>query len=320
MKPKTMNFIWGIVLIAAGILFLAQNLGWIPEWGAQIWMLLFLGASALFFVAYFVNGLREWGWLFPAVIFSGVALTIYLGEAGVIGELVALPVLLSVAIPFLVAFLLDRKENWWALIPSWVMLVVAGIVFFANRLQGEYLAALILVSIGLPFLVVFLLDRSRWWALIPAFALGAVGLIPVLATGARGEYIAAYVMFAVALPFLVVYAASRQNWWALIPAGIMLSIGVMMVLIGLQLPFFANAGATSGIMLLGFALTFGWLWLLRGSQQTGWAKYPAIGLAVAAVGAAIFGASSQLLWALGLILAGMLLLYFNLRGRKDASG
>lgn len=318
MKSKYSNIIWGIVLIAAGLLFLAQNLGWIPELAAPIWTGIFLAISIVFLILYVLGGWREWGWLFPASIFAGLALTIFLAERKVADELAALPVLLSVALPFLVAFLVDRQKNWWALIPSWVMLVIVGVVLLGNRISEDLIAAMILGSIALPFLVVYFLNRQHWWALIPGGVLIAVGLIPLLAQAAQGEWIAAYVMLAIAVPFMVVYAASRQNWWALIPAGIMLSIGLMLVLIALGIPFLSNPLVASEIMLLGFAATFGVLWLLRARHDTAWAKYPAIGLVVTALGTAIFGANSQLFWAIALIIGGGFLLALNLRKKPEA--
>ena len=48
-------------------------------------------------------------------------------------------------------------------------------------------------------------------------------------------------------------------------------------------------GILTGVLLLGFGLTFGALWLLREKHTTAWARYPAIGLLVAAVLAFIFG-------------------------------
>jgi hypothetical protein len=316
MREKFISLIWGVVLILAGFLFLAQNLEWIPELPGEVWMAFFAVLSLLFFASYFISGLQNWGWLFPAFIFGGLAVTITLGEAGVASDLTAAPILLGVALPFVVIFLSKPRENWWALIPAWVMLVVTSIVLLGERVPGEFIGALVMLSIALPFLVVFVVNRANWWALIPAFVLFSVAVIILLSSTARAELIGPLVMFAIALPFLVVFLLSRNNWWALIPAGIMISIGLGLILaIGLGSDWIGTRGI-NGVILLGWALTFAALWLLRGTQPTGWAKYPALGFGIAGVAAFFIGVSWNVIWALLLIVGGVLVLYSTLRPRK----
>ena len=75
MKAKPVNIIWGIALVIIGGLFLAYNLGAFGTLPLNFWLVAFAGASLLFFITYLVNGVKEWGWLFPACIFGGVATT-----------------------------------------------------------------------------------------------------------------------------------------------------------------------------------------------------------------------------------------------------
>ena len=124
--------------------------------------------SLLSFGGYFSAGLKEWGWLVPAMIFGGLAATVWLAGTGFNQPAIGSIILGSIAVPFLVAFLIDRKNNWWALIPAWVMGLLTIIVLITDFVQGEAIGTLVLWGIGLPFLVVYLTDRTRWWALIPA--------------------------------------------------------------------------------------------------------------------------------------------------------
>lgn len=316
MKAKLINVVWGLVLILGGALFLAQNLGYVVSTSSFFWMIVFGGLSAVFLVSYFASGVQHWGWLFPACIFAATAGTIGLDLLGVNSNLVAIPILLSVALPFLVAFGLNPRRNWWALIPSWVIIVVTVISQVADLIPGEFMAAVVLYSIALPFLVVFLLNRTNRWALIPAFVLAGVGLIPILATRLSGEFIAAGILFLIAIPYFVVYFWSSKNWWALIPAGILTSVGAGLAMLNYGGLAIDNPVLMNGIMFLGFSITFAVLWLRRFSQPTDWAKYPAAILFAIAVVILAFGSYSQLIWPLLLVVGGLVVLIFNLLPKR----
>ena len=130
-------------------------------------------------------------------------------------------------------FLRDRSE-WWPLIPAYALWATAGLLALVelNVLDGVFLAAYILPAIALPFIVVFLRDRSQWWALIPAYVLLAVAAMLLLSETVLlpDAFQATFILTAIALPFLVVYLLNRAQWWPLIPAYVLLSIGVMIPL------------------------------------------------------------------------------------------
>jgi hypothetical protein len=318
MKAKWINLIWGIILIAAGALFLAQNLGYLDQLELPVLMVVFAVVSLLFFVTYFINGIGNWGWLFPAFIFAALALVLWMQTQSIEGPWMGVPVLVAVALPFLVAFAQSPRQNWWALIPAWVMVVISAIVIFAEQAQGEWIGALVLFSIGFPFLVVYLADRKNWWALIPAWTLLVIGLIVLLSTQVQGEWIAVLVLMGIALPFFVVYFRNRDNWWALIPAGVLASSAVSVFLAGLfgeEGSLLAKPGVLTGVTFLGIAATFLALWLQRSSQPTDWAIYAAGVSAVVALVSLLFGAS-QVVFPITIIAVGILILYLALRSRK----
>ncbi len=175
---------------------------------------------------------------------------------------------------------------------------------------------IVLFSVALPFLVVFLINRNNRWALIPASILAGVGLIPVLAVRLNGELMAAAILFLISLPYFVVYFWSARNWWALIPAGILASIGAGLALLGYNGFISGNETVMNGVMFLGWALTFGFLWLRRNSQPTAWAKYPAGIMFTLSVIILAFGSISELIWPLLLVAAGVVVLVFNLIPRR----
>ena len=317
MKVNRMSLIWGIVLILAGGLFFAENLGWFGEISLSVWTLIFGFISLLFFVTYFVNGVKEWGWLFPACIFGGLSVTMVLVNTGFDEASIGAPILIAVGLPFLAAYLIDRCSNWWALIPMWVMAVLSTIVFIADRVAGEVIGSLFLWSVGLPFLVVYLMNRSRTWALIPAFVLLVIGAIPLLALQASGNVIGAFMMIAISLPFWIIVVVRSQNWWALIPAGIMTTLGLVALLAGGDDIASGMERWVGGIFFFGIGATFGALWLRKDKAATGWAKYPAVILLALGVLVIAFGEEMQeYFFAVGIIVLGAWIIFNNLRSKK----
>lgn len=316
MNNRLNNIFVGLVLIVGGGVVLAQNLGFLQQWSAQSWMWICSGLSLAFLIMYILNGVRNWGWLFPASIFGGVALTILLGEREVHNTLVPLPILISVALPFVVAFGIAPNRHWWALIPIWTIGIISAIVGLSNIVAGEWIAALILYGIAIPFVVTYVVNRNRRWALLPAFVLAAAGTLPVFATRFNGQLVGALVLVMVALPFLFVFALSGKNWWALIPAGILISIALEVFLTGTERYNLAQGQVPVMLMFVGWALTFGALWLQRTKQSTDWAKYPALLCALVAVIVAFSNTGLDKWWPVLLILGGLLTLLINVRSNK----
>jgi hypothetical protein len=135
----------------------------------------------------------------------------------------------AVGLGALVLYLTDRSD-WAMLLATYIPWVIGLLIAFVTLdvLRDDAIAFYVLSAVALPFLVVFVRDRTQWWALIPAYILLVVGLM-VWLIGLRvlGDLlIPAYVMFAIAAPFLLVYLRDRSQWWALIPAGIMAVVGL----------------------------------------------------------------------------------------------
>jgi hypothetical protein len=270
MNKTWLNVLWGALLILGGGLFLAQNLGYLEEFSAQVQMYVMLGASALFLVTYFISGIRHWGWLFPASIFGGAAATIWMTEAGIDGSIVGAPIIGSVALPFLIAFALDVRKNWWALIPAFILGAVTLVTAIADQAAGEWIGALVLFAVALPFFVVFLTGpRTRQWALIPAYVLTVVGTIPLVADQVRGEVLGSFVMFAIALPFLIAFLWNRKNVWGLIVAFILAAVGVIPLIAAADF-----AGEMIGAFVM-FAIALPFWATLIFSRRHWWAAIPA---------------------------------------------
>ncbi len=327
MKSNIIKIFWGVVLIALGALSLAENFGYVNlELKTNRWLaVIFAVISAAFFLSYFLSGVRNWGWLFPALIFASLALIINLILEDSASSIIAIPILLSVGIPFYVGFLLNRK-HWGLLIPAWILTVLAVIPILSESTNSDLIGALFLFGTALPFLVVYLVNRQRKWALIVGAVLGFIGIFPLLGSILPAEISGPVVMFVFTLFFLIIFIASKKQWWALIPAGVFASIGLV-ALLDILFPshdYFQvgklQFGVYTGVLLLGFAATFGILWLLRGSQPTNWAKYPAIGLLIASILAFLMGKTfNDLIPALALLVIGMAMILGSVLKRRDSN-
>lgn len=240
MKANRSSLFWGILLVAGGAVALAQQLGYLDRFPDSAWMWVFALVSVVALLSYLTSGLKEWGWLFPAGVFGGLAVVIALATNNVGTAAVATPLFIGLLIPFAAAYFTDRAKNWWALIPGGVMLFLTLVTLLVdNTANDEWIGALFLFMIGLPFLVVYLNNRTKnWWAIIPAGVMLFLSFIVILSTSVGGEWIGSLFLFAIALIFLVVYLNNRTRRWALLVAYIMfvLSIAPAMASFGGDVP------------------------------------------------------------------------------------
>ncbi len=173
--------IWAAGLIIAGVVLLLFNFDLLvfdvaAQYVAGIVLAL---AAAGFFGGYMAKRANWWrlapGWTLLAL--AGMAFLSMWPAAP--PRLIAAVLLLGLALAFGNIYVVNRQDNWWAIIPSGFMLtvsVVTGLSAVAERL--ETLGAALFVGMGLVFLAlsVALRTRSQWWPLIPAAVLIWFGL------------------------------------------------------------------------------------------------------------------------------------------------
>jgi hypothetical protein len=131
------------------------------------------------------------------------------------------------------AYYASEREAWWALIPGFTLIGLAGMILFgaiSNEFAERFGAALFLSFIGLGFVAVFLVNRANWWALIPAGVLVTIGAVTL---GDLGGVDTGGVFFlGLALTFLLVAVAPTPAGpmrWAYIPAGILGVMGLLLL-------------------------------------------------------------------------------------------
>ena len=126
----------------------------------------------------------------------------------------------------------NNPENWWAVIPGFALLGIAGLIALGDRL-GAWGGALFLGGIGLSFWVIYAMRREFWWAVIPGGALTTLALVAGASEFLPGEAVGGLFFLGMAATFGLVYLLPTPEGrmkWALIPAGIMAVMGVMLML------------------------------------------------------------------------------------------
>lgn len=270
MDPKinNRNGGWGTVLITAGLISLADNFA-ISEW-YKVGALVIAGMIAFIF---YYQDRSDWVALIPVyILWAGALVTaVVLGEV-ITDEWIAITVLPIFAIPFLYAYFRDRK-NWWALIPAYVLLLIALVILGTEvlGLADDYIAVVLMPGFAVPFLYVYLKNQERWWALIPAYVFLLIGLIisleEIFVVG--DKIIAPSTLGGIGLPFLYVYFRNRDKWWALIPAYTLLALGSMIGLLEFKL---LTGLAVPAFILLAIAIPFFFVYILN--QEKRWALIP----------------------------------------------
>ena len=224
-RTNKRNLAWGMLLIVFGVDALLDSFLGLDDM-IEVGLIALGGLVTLTF---FFTDRKDWVLLIPPYILLATAGIAFLVINDMMRDgIIATVVLVLIAIPFLAVFLLNR-ENWWALIPGWVLLTIGVMVFLLdqNLLPGDLVPLYVLSSIGMPFLVVYLMNRENWWALIPAYVLLNIATMVTLIVFdlLDGFAIPAYIMFSIAIPFVVVFLINRSQRWALIPAGILSFLG-----------------------------------------------------------------------------------------------
>lgn len=316
MKVNKSGFFWGILLIVFGGLALADQMGYLDRFSDSVWVWIFGFISLIGFVAYALSGWKEWGWLFPAGIFGGLAVTVAMALNNVGTAAVGSPLFFGLLIPFAAAYFTDRARNWWALIPGGIISFLALTTLLVDSIGGEWIGSLFLFLIGLSFFVVWWSNRTRTWALLVAYILFVLSLAPALASfgGDAAAYFGPVFLLAVGIPFFMVYFRDEKNWWAIIPAGTMTLLAAIAAL--------AIAGWISGevegrfagaFLMFGLALVFAVVWLRHAKP---WAKIVTLALAALGVASIFFDTYTEIIWPLAIIVLGAYLLFTALRPKQ----
>ena len=171
----------GILLIAAGVIFLLNNLGMIEvNWEMYIGPLFALGG--LVFLLVFILNTREWWALIPGFVLIAIGVIIFMDQNLAAGsELWSGAIflgLLGLAFLLIYAF---HQDSWWAIIPGGVLLTLAGVTLVPD--DGVLAGAIFFLGMAATFGLVYILPKPAGrltWALYPAGILLAIGVLVFL--------------------------------------------------------------------------------------------------------------------------------------------
>jgi hypothetical protein len=191
MKWIASRTLWGILLIAGGIIFLLENLGMITV-GEIFWSIL-LGVGAFGFLSVYLSNRENWWALIPGITLLAVATLVFLntvlpGETGDWGGVIVLG---GIGLAFLLVYLTNR-DNWWAIIPAGVMITLSAVVLLSEVVTGFEVGGILFLGLGLTFALVAVLPNPNGqmkWAFIPAGVLVLMGLLVMAALSSLINYL-----------------------------------------------------------------------------------------------------------------------------------
>jgi hypothetical protein len=177
-----MRIVFGIVLIAAGGLFLLENLG-LFHGGVNLFWVIVLGGAGITSLYVYASNRNNWWALIPGTTLVAIALNITLGiisedlthifSGGII--------LGGIGLSFWLIFLTNRNF-WWAVIPAGVLSSLAIVSVLGNYFN---VGGLFLVGLGLTFILLAVLpgyENRLKWGYIPGGILTLIGILtmPIL--------------------------------------------------------------------------------------------------------------------------------------------
>jgi hypothetical protein len=229
--------LWAVVLILGGGFLLAQNLHLIgQQFQPSIWTVLLGGLGLLFLLDAIITLGEDWWAFIPGCVLLGVAATIWLGQQDIKGEWIGSLMLFSVALPFLLIYVIKRGAFWWALIPGGILTVIAVIPILTLGAPGEVIGTFVMWVIAIAFFIVYLANRRNWWALIPGGVMFVVGLMPLLALSQwPGPFIGGIFFVGLAAVFGLIYLLNLREpemRWAIYPAAVLLAVGIGVMAFG----------------------------------------------------------------------------------------
>lgn len=196
---------WGLVLIVAGVAFLALTLGLLPTPGDAFFGVVFAVAGLVVLASYVVLHMHWWTLIVGPTLLAIGAVILLPGDGG--GPIFLGGIGLGFA---LVA--LTGVERWWAVIPAGTLLTLALVALLSSVIGGLLSGAVLFLGLGVTFAVLSLIrinGRLMRWPLYPA--LGSLLFGVALAMGSSISSVLWPLMLVAAGAFLLIRATTRRT-------------------------------------------------------------------------------------------------------------
>ena len=131
------------------------------------------------------------------------------------------------------AYFMQNRQEWWALIPGLIMTGIGILLLLLSFFPGiddAFGGLIILGSLGIGFVLVFLLNRNRWWAIIPGGVLLTLAIISVLENYLPENSVGGFFLIGLGLTFsavALVPASAGQMRWPWYPAIALIFMGLL---------------------------------------------------------------------------------------------
>ncbi len=187
MKRDNAAFLWGGLLIIAGLGLLLQNLHLVNlDWLWQLFWTVLFAAGGVAFLGVFLRSRENWWALIPGFTLLGLGGVLALNViSSQLSDRLGGPLFLgSIGLGFWAVYA-ARRENWWAVIPGGILWSLAAFVFLEPFLPEPAGVSVMFFGMALTFLIVALLpveEGRMTWAFIPGGILAVIGLFMALSS------------------------------------------------------------------------------------------------------------------------------------------
>ncbi|HHB89815.1 MAG TPA: hypothetical protein ENK60_00745 [Anaerolineae bacterium] len=184
-KSRISNALWGLLTIILGIAALAYNFGALDDYKlitayAVAALLAVMGAVFLLALAFQRD---QWFYVIPGFSFLSLGGIVYLATQNAVPpEWLGALFLGGIALGFIVVFLQNRRERWWALLQAETILLIAllGLGLGIPQNSEKLVGTLLFGGFAASFFFVWLLSSAQermTWALILAGVLAIFAAI-----------------------------------------------------------------------------------------------------------------------------------------------
>jgi len=181
--------VWGLILVVGGSVLVLFNVGILKPYqqSVAIGVAALLAVAGLYFLVRFAWKVDVWWPTIPGFTLWAMAAIVYLAGTGnsVVSDVILASLMfVGLGLAFLVIFIVNRRQNWWAWITSGALLTMFATLYVSSiGASPTLVGAVIFGGMAVVFALLYLLVPLRqrlWWAPAQAGAMALAALIVFL--------------------------------------------------------------------------------------------------------------------------------------------